>query len=215
MGLSRHGDSILVQPDIIDVRVGAIFRLDRLDGMGALENRHFCVWVEKISEYPCASRTGLDTGWFEPDIDPVGAERTFLNNLLDRMHIPHRIRTCHHTISTSNTGMGIDDHNAIFPLERGFGGAYGDATRVVTVITQDRQERFPHMGIKSLFDFFHPGGPYTKRNPVFHLTGDFTGVTTDTTAKVYDHAIFDLGHGSSQEQFRNRFLFTPKYNSKK
>jgi hypothetical protein len=121
-------------------------------------------------------------------------EGTFLNNLLDRMDIPDCIRASHHTIPASDTGMGIDDDDAIFPFKRGIGRADRDTNRTVTVITENGQKGLSYVGIGSLLNLFDPCGPYTQRNPVLHLAGHFAGVATNATAKIDDHAIFDLNH---------------------
>ncbi len=156
MGLSGQRDRILVQIDIINVRMGSVFGLNRLNRMGIFQNRHFRLRIEKISEDPCPGWAGLHAGRFEPSIDPVRAEGALLNDLLERMHIPHSVRAGHHTIATANARMGIDNDNAIFSLERGFGRTNGNTTRIVTVIAENRQERFPHIGIKSFFDLLNP-----------------------------------------------------------
>jgi len=194
----NRGDGIFIQTDIINIGVGSVFRLDRLDSMGILKNRHFLSGIEKVSEYPRSGSTRFHAGRFESSIDSVRTEGTFLNNLLDRMDIPDRIRTSHHTIPASNTGVGVDRYNPIFPLKRGIGGTNGDATRVIAVIAENGQKRPSHIGIPSLFDLFHPGWPYTKGNLVLHLAGHFTGMAADAASKVYDHAIFDLFHLFSQ-----------------
>jgi hypothetical protein len=85
--------------------------------MGVLKNRHFLSRIEKVPEYPCTGGASFHTGGLETGIYPVRTEGTLLNDLLDRMDIPDRIRTCHHTIPASNTDMGIDHHDPIFPLE--------------------------------------------------------------------------------------------------
>lgn len=93
--------------------------------------------------------------------------------------------------------MGVDHHNAIFPFERGIGWTNGDTTWVVTMVTEDRKKGFPHIRIVSLFNLFDPGWPYTEGNLIFHFAGDFTGMTSNTPAKIYDHAKFDLIHQCS------------------
>ena len=108
------------------------------------------------------------------------------------MDIPDRIRACHHTIPASDTGMGIDDDDAIFPFKRGFGRTNGDTARVITVIAENGQKGLPHVGIGSLLDLFDPRLPYAEGNPILHLAGHFTGMATDAAAKVYHHAVFDL-----------------------
>jgi hypothetical protein len=158
------------------------------------KNRHFLSWIEKISEYPRPCGTSLHAGGFESSIYSVRTEGTLLNDLLDRMDIPDCIRTGHHTISTSDTGMGIDDDDAIFPFKRGLGRANGDTARVVTVITENRQKGLSYVGIGSLLNLFDPCRPYTERNSVLHLAGHFTSMAADAPAKIYDHAIFDLFH---------------------
>jgi hypothetical protein len=110
------------------------------------------------------------------------------------MDIPNRIRASHHTIPASDTGMGIDDNDAIFPFKRGFGRTNGYTARVVTVIAENGQKGLSYVRIGSLLDLLDPCGPYPRRNPVLHLAGHFTGVAADAAAKVYDHAIFDLNH---------------------
>jgi hypothetical protein len=90
--------------------------------------------------------------------------------------------------------MGVDHHDSILPFKRGIGWTNSDTTWVVTVIAEDWKKGLPHIRIVSLFYLFDPGGPYTQRNLVLHLTGDFTGVTTNTPPKIDHHAIFDLPH---------------------
>jgi hypothetical protein len=90
--------------------------------------------------------------------------------------------------------MGIDHHNPIFPFKRGIGRTDRDTDGTVTVIAKNREKRPPHVWIGPLFNLFDPGWPYTERNPVLHLTGHLTGMATDASTKIYDHAIFDLIH---------------------
>jgi len=174
--------------------MGSVFRLDRLNRMRALKNRYFLPWVEKISEYPCPRCARFHAGRLEPRIDSVRAEGALLNDLLDRVHIPDCIRTCHHTIPASDAGMGIDDDDAIFPFKRGFRRTDGDTARVVTVIAEDGQKGFSYIRIGTLFDLFDPCLPYTERNLVFRLAGHLTGVAADTATKIDNHAVFNLVH---------------------
>jgi hypothetical protein len=95
--------------------------------------------------------------------------------------------------------MGIDDDNAIFPFEGGFGRTNGDTARVVTVITENRQKGLSYVWIGSLLNLFDPCRPYPERNPVLHLASHFTGVATNAPSKIDDHAVFNLFHLSSQE----------------
>ena len=104
------------------------------------KNCYFFSWIEKISKYSCPGGTSLHAGGFESSIYSVRTEGTLLNDLLDRMDITDCIRTRHHTIPASDTGMGIDDDDAIFSFKRGFGRTNGDTARVVTVIAEDGQK---------------------------------------------------------------------------
>jgi hypothetical protein len=116
-GFTGGGNSILVQTDIVNIGLGSGFRFDRLNRMGVLKNRHFLSRIEKVPEYPCTGGTSFHTGGLETGIYPVRTEGTLLNDLLNGMDISDRIRTSRHTISASNTDMGIDHHDPIFPLE--------------------------------------------------------------------------------------------------
>jgi hypothetical protein len=126
-------------------------------------------------------------------------EGTFLNDLLNRVHIPDRIRTCHHAIAASDTGMGIDKDDAIFPFKRGLGRTNGDTARVVTVVTENRQKGFSYVWIESFLNLFDPCLPHPERNPVLHLASHFTGMAADAPSKIDDHAVFNLFHLFSHE----------------
>ncbi len=136
--------------------MSSVFRLNRLNRVRAFQNRYFRLRIEEISEDPCPGRASLHASRFEPGIDSVRAEGALLYDLLERMHIPHRVRAGHHTIAAPNASMGIDNDNAVFSLERGFGRTNGDTTWVITVITKNRQEGFPHIRIKSFLDLLDP-----------------------------------------------------------
>jgi hypothetical protein len=198
-GFTDRGDSIFIQTDVINIGVSSVFRFDRLNSMCISKNRHFFLWIEKISKYPRPGGTNLYAGRFESSIDSMRTEGTFLNDLLDRMDITDCIRTCHHTIPASDTGMGIDEDDAIFPFKRGLGRTNGDTARVVTVVTEDRQKGLSHVWIESLLNLFDPCRPNTERNPVLHLASHFTGMAADAPSKIDDHAVFNLFHLSSHE----------------
>src|SRR4030042_426928 len=193
-GFTDRGDRIFSQTDIVNIRMGSVFRLDRLNRMRVFKNRHFFPRIEKISEYPCSGGTSFHAGRLEPCIYPVRTEGTLLNDLLDRMDIPNRIRTSHHTIPASDTGMGIDDDDAIFPFKRGFGRTNGYTAWTVTVITENRQKGLSYVGIRTFLNLFDPCWPYPEGNPVLHLAGHFTGMATDAPPKINHHAVFDLIH---------------------
>ena len=194
MRFTDRGDGIFIQTDVINIGVGPIFRFDRLNRIRISKNCHFLSWIEKIPEYPRPCGTSLHAGGFESSIYSVRTEGTLLNDLLDRMDITDCIRTRHHTIPTSDTGMGIDDDDAIFPFKRGFRRTDGDTARVVTVIAEDGQKGFSYIRIGTLFDLFDPCLPYTERNLVFRLAGHLTGVAADTATKIDNHAVFNLVH---------------------
>jgi len=199
MRFTDRGDGIFIQTDVINIGVGPIFRFDRLNRIRISKNCHFLSWIEKIPEYPRPCGTSLHAGGFESSIYSVRTEGTLLNDLLDRMDITDCIRTRHHTIPASDTGMGIDEDDAIFPFKRGLGRTNGHTTRVVTVITENRQKRLSYVWIESLLNLFDPCRPYTERNPVLHLTSHFTSMAADAPSKIDDHAVFNLFHLSSHE----------------
>jgi hypothetical protein len=198
-GFTDRGDSIFIQTDVINIGVSSVFGFDRLNGMCISKNRHFFSWIEKIPEYPRPGGTSLHTGRFESGIYSMRTKGTFLNDLLGRMHIPNCIRTCHHTIPASDTGMGIDDDDAIFPFKRSFGRANGNTDRVITVITEKRQKGLSYVWIESLLNLFDPCRPDTEGNPVLHLASHFTGLAADAPSKIDDHAVFNLFHLFSRE----------------
>jgi len=78
--------------------------------------------------------------------------------------------------------MGIDDDDAIFPFKRSFGRTNGDTAWVVTMIAEDWKKGFSHIRIVPLFNLFDPGWPNAEGDPVLHLAGYFTGMTTDAPA---------------------------------
>jgi hypothetical protein len=193
-GFPNGGDGILIQTDIINIGMGSIFRFDRLDRMGIFQNRHLLLRIEKISKYPCSGGTRLHTGRPESRIDSVRTEGTLLNDFLNGMNVSNGVRTSHHAIPASNTGVGIDHHDPIFPLERGMGRANRDADGMVAMVAENWQKGLPHFGKGPFFNLFDPRRPHTQGNPVLHLAGHFTSMAADAPAKIYDHAIFDLIH---------------------
>jgi hypothetical protein len=193
-GFPDRGDGILIQTDIINIGMGSVFRFDRLDRMGIFQNRHLLLRIEKISKYPCSGGTCLHTGRLESRIDSVRTEGTLLNDLLNGMNVSDGVRTSHHAIPASDTGMGIDHDDPVFPFKRGMGRTNCDADGMVTVIAENGQKGLPHFGKGPFFNLFDPCWPYTEGNPVLHLAGHFTSMAADAPTKIYDHAIFDLIH---------------------
>jgi hypothetical protein len=86
----------------------------------------------------------------------------------------------------------VNDDDPIFPLPSCLNRTVNDTRGVITLIAETRKKVARNIRIFSFFNNLYPGAINSYGNAVFCLTGDRTGVATDTTAEIDYHSIFFL-----------------------
>jgi len=170
------------------VGVGSEHLLENGHSILVEDLRYPAFGIPDIAEYQRFGRAGLHTSRLQSRIDAVDAEVALFDHTRNRVDIPGIIGAGRPTIVTTDTSVGIDEHNAVFPPVGRVHGTDRIANGPLTLVTHPGQEERTYMGIHSLFDGLHPGFPDSQGDLVFGFTGDGTAVTPDTKAQVNHHS---------------------------
>ena len=128
------------------------------------------------------------TGRFQAKIGAVGAIVALGGGMGFRVHIDGVIGAGLHTSLAANADTAVELYNSIVPLVHGSHGANTDTGGIGAMIAARHLKKAARVGKLPFFDIFDPGPAYSERNFIFRLTGDTTGMTTNTSPIVDDKA---------------------------